>query len=72
MPLLQQESLNMMIVITVMNNVRDYNVDRDILREVQHACTPFLKFQGVQKHPWKYSTGRGKITSHLSIKQKQK
>ena len=44
MPLLQQESLNMMIVITVMNNVRDYNVDRDILREVQHACTPFLKF----------------------------
>lgn len=27
-----------------MNNVRDYNVDRDILREVQHACTPFLKF----------------------------
>ena len=44
MPLLQQESLNMMIVITVMNNVIDYNVDRDILREVQHACTPFLKF----------------------------
>ena len=44
MPLLQQESLNMMIVITVMNNVRDYNVDRDILWEVQHACTPFLKF----------------------------
>ena len=46
MPLLQQESLNMMIVITVMkcHNVRDYNVDRDILREVQHACTPFLKF----------------------------
>lgn len=44
MPLLQQESLNMMIVITVMYNVRDYNVDRDILREVQHACTPFLKF----------------------------
>ena len=44
MPLLQQESLNMMIVITVMNNVRVYNVDRDILREVQHACTPFLKF----------------------------
>ena len=31
-----------------------------------------LNFQGVQKHPWKYSTGRGKITSHLSIKQKQK
>ena len=44
MPLLQQESLNMMIVITVMNNVRDYNVDRDILQKVQHACTPFLKF----------------------------
>ena len=44
MPLLQQESLNMMIVITVMNNVRDYIVDRDILREVQHACTPSLKF----------------------------
>ena len=44
MPLLQQESLNMMIVITVMNNVRDYNVDRDILREVLHICTPFLKF----------------------------
>ena len=42
MPLLQPESLNMMIVITVMNNVRDYNVDRDNLREVQHACTPFL------------------------------
>lgn len=44
MPLLQQESLNMMIVITVMNNIRDYNVDRDILQEVQHACAPFLKF----------------------------
>ena len=42
MLLLQPESLNMMIVITVMNNVRDYNVDRDILQEVQHACTPFL------------------------------
>ena len=49
MPLLQQESLNMMIVITVMNNVRNYNVDRDILREVQHAFTPFLKFlRGVE------------------------
>lgn len=44
MHLLQPESLNMMIVITVMNNVRDCNVDRDILQEVQHACTPFLKF----------------------------
>ena len=31
-----------------------------------------LNFRGVQKHPWKYSTGRGKITSHLSIKQKTK
>ena len=29
-------------------------------------------FRGVQKHQGKYSTGRGKITSHLSIKQKQK
>jgi len=46
MPLLQPESLNMMIVITVMNNVRDYNVDRDNLREVQHACTPFPFFKG--------------------------
>ena len=42
MPLLQPEGLNMMIVITVMNNVKDYNVDRDKLREVQHACLAFL------------------------------
>ena len=48
MHLLQPESLNMMIVITVMNNVRDYNVDRDILREVQHACTPFLFSRGAE------------------------
>ena len=48
MPLLQPESLNMMIVITVMNNVRDYNVDRDILREVHHACTPFLFSRGAK------------------------
>ena len=31
-----------------------------------------LNFRGVQKHQGKYSTGRGKITSHLSIKQKTK
>ena len=29
-------------------------------------------FRGVQKHQGKYSTGRGKITSHLSIKRKTK
>lgn len=48
MPLLQQESLNMMMVITVMNNVRIYNVDRDILWEVQHAYTPFLFSRGAE------------------------
>ena len=48
MPLLQPESLNMMIVITVMNNVKDYYVDRDNLREVQHACTPFLFSRGAE------------------------
>ena len=48
MPLLQQESLNMTIEITVMNSVRDYNVDRDILWEVQHARTPFLFLRGVE------------------------
>ena len=31
-----------------------------------------LNFRGVQKHQGKYSTGRGKITSHLSIKRKTK
>lgn len=46
MPLLQPEGLNMMIVITVMNNVKDYNVDRDKLREVQHACTRFPFCEG--------------------------
>ena len=29
-------------------------------------------FQGVQKHQGKYSTGRGKTASHLSIKQKNR
>ena len=48
MPLLQPESLNMMIVITVMNNARDYNVDRDNLREVQHAGTLFLFSRGAE------------------------
>ena len=48
MPLLQPESLNKMIVTTVMNNVRDYNVDRDDLREVQHACTPILFLRGAE------------------------
>ena len=48
MPLLQPESLNKMIVITVMNNVRDYNVDRDDLREVEHACNPFLFSRGAE------------------------
>ena len=33
---------------------------------------PSLNFRGVQKHPGKYSTARGKITSHLSMKQKTK
>ena len=31
-----------------------------------------LNFRGVQKHQGKYSTGRGKITSHPSIKRKTK
>ena len=38
----------MMIVITVMNNARDYNVDRDNLREVQHAGTLFLFSRGAE------------------------
>ena len=43
MPLLQPESLNMMIVITVMNNVKDYYIDRDNLREACMYSFPFFK-----------------------------